>query len=78
MIFQTENLYIIGMEISFVIILYVIGILIIRWVAKERGWSSSLSKAIIVHIPWLMLSILSIVILFLPSFPSYGYLLYGL
>ncbi len=66
MIFQTENFFIVGMEIGFVSILFVIGILIIRRVAKEIGWSSSLLKALIVHIPWLILSILSIVILFLP------------
>jgi len=61
-----ENFFIVGMEIGFVSILFVIGIFIIRWVAKEIGWSSSLLKALIVHIPWLMLSIFSIIILFLP------------
>ena len=66
MIFQTENLFIIGMEIGFVSILSVIGVLIIRRVAKEVGWSSSLLKALVVHIPWLILSIFSMIILFLP------------
>jgi oligopeptide/dipeptide ABC transporter ATP-binding protein len=61
-----ENFFIVGMEIGFVIILFGIGILIIRRVAKEAGWSSSLLKALVVYIPWLMLSIFSIVILFVP------------
>ena len=71
MIFQMENLFIIGMEIGFVSILFVIGILIIRRVAREVGWSSSLLKALVVHLPWLVLSIFSIVILFLPIIDNF-------
>jgi oligopeptide/dipeptide ABC transporter ATP-binding protein len=71
MIFQIENLFIVGMEIGFVSILFVIGILIIRRVAKEIGWSTSLLKALIVHIPWLILSIFSIIMLFLPIIDNF-------
>ena len=66
MIFQTENIFIIGIEFSFISILFVIGTIIIRWYAKEKGWSSSLLKASIVHIPWLILSVLSILFLIFP------------
>jgi hypothetical protein len=61
-----ENLFIIRLEIAFVSLLFVIGILIIRWIAKEAGWSSSLLKALVVHLPWLVFSIFSIIVLFLP------------
>lgn len=53
-------------EITLIIILYVIGTFITRWYAKKKRWSSSLIKALIVQLPWLIVSLLSILTLFFP------------
>ena len=63
---QMINNFTILWEITLIIILYVIGTFITRWYAKEKRWSSSLIKALIVQIPWLIISLLSILTLFFP------------
>ena len=63
---QVNNNFIVPWEISLIITLYIIGTFITRWYAKEKRWSSSLTKALIVQIPWLFISILSILTLFFP------------
>ena len=66
MISQMNNYLIITWEISLILILYVIGTFITRWYAKEKKWDSSLIKAFFVQIPWLIISLLSILTLFFP------------
>ncbi|MHA1192062.1 MAG: oligopeptide/dipeptide ABC transporter ATP-binding protein [Promethearchaeota archaeon] len=66
MFYQINNNFMVQWEISILIILYVAGTFITRWYAKERRWSSSLIKALIVQIPWLIFSFLSILSLFFP------------
>jgi oligopeptide transport system ATP-binding protein len=66
MISQMNNYLIITWEISLILILYVIGTFITRWYAKEKKWDSSLIKAFLVQIPWLIISLLSISTLFFP------------
>ncbi len=63
---QMINDIILPWEISLIIILYVIGTFITRWYAKEKRWASSLIKELIVQIPWLVISLLSILTLFFP------------
>ena len=63
---QMINDFIIPWEISLIIILYVIGTFITRWYAKEKRWASSLIKELIVQLPWLVISLLSILALFFP------------
>jgi len=66
MFYQINNNFMVQWEISILIILYVAGTFITRWYAKEKRWSSSLIKALIVQIPWLIFSFLSILSLFFP------------
>ncbi len=64
---QMINNFTVQWEITFIIILYVIGTFITRWYAKEKRWSQSLLKALIVQIPWLFISLeFSILTLFFP------------
>ena len=63
---QMINNFTVQWEITFIIILYVIGTFVSRWYAKEKRWSPSLIKALIVQLPWLILSLLSILTLFFP------------
>ena len=62
---QMINNFTVLWEITLIITLYVIGTFITRWYAKEKRWSSSLIKALIVQLPWLIISLLSILTLFL-------------
>ena len=63
---QMINNFTVLWEITLIIILYVIGTFITKWYAKEKRWSSSLIKALIVQLPWLIISLLSIFTLFFP------------
>jgi len=63
---QMINNFTVLWEITLIIILYVIGTFITKWYAKKKRWSSSLIKALIVQIPWLIISLLSILTLFFP------------
>ena len=63
---QMINNFTVLWEITLIIILYVIGTFITRWYAKKKRWSPSLIKALIVQLPWLTISLLSILTLFLP------------
>ncbi len=62
---QMINNFTVLWEITLIMILYVIGTFITRWYAKKKRWSSSLIKALIVQLPWLIISLLSILTLFL-------------
>ncbi|MHA1104304.1 MAG: ABC transporter ATP-binding protein [Promethearchaeota archaeon] len=71
MFYQIYNNFMVQWEISIIIILYVAGTFITRWYAKEKRWSSSLIKALIVQIPWLIFSLLSILPLLFPVNESF-------
>jgi oligopeptide/dipeptide ABC transporter ATP-binding protein len=58
--------FIVGKEISFDVILFLIGILMIRSYAKDKRWSPSLLKALITQIPWLVIKLLSVLLLIFP------------
>jgi len=58
--------FIMDKEISIIVILFLIGIFIIRWYARVKGWSPSLLKAIIIQIPWLVIKLLSLLVLVFP------------
>lgn len=63
---QMINNFTVLWEITLIFILYVIGTFITRWYAKKKRWSPSLIKALIVQLPWLIVSLLSILTLFFP------------
>ena len=50
-------------EISTIVILFLIGIFLVRWYAREKQWSPSLLKALITQIPWLVIQLLSVLII---------------
>jgi len=58
--------FIVAKEISIIVILFLMGIFIVRWYAREKGWSPSLLKALIMQIPWLVIKLLSVLILIFP------------
>ena len=64
---QTLNGFTLTWEISLIFILLVIGTFFIRWYTKERRWESSLTKELLVQIPWLVISLGSIFLLFLSN-----------
>ena len=58
--------YIVVKEISIIVILFLIGIFIARWYAKDQQWSPSLLKALVTQIPWLVIKLLSVLLLIFP------------
>ena len=58
--------FIVAKEISIIVILFLIGIFIVRWLARDQQWSALLLKALITLIPWLVIELLSVLILVFP------------
>ena len=63
MIFQIESA--LGIDFGVICLFFLIGILLIKWFAKELGWFSSLLNALFVQIPWLIISVFSIFFIFI-------------
>ena len=53
-------------EIVIIVISFLISIFIVRWYAREKGWSPSLLKALVTQIPWLVLNLLPVLLLIFP------------
>ncbi|MFX0010917.1 MAG: ABC transporter ATP-binding protein [Candidatus Hermodarchaeota archaeon] len=58
--------FIVAKEISIIVVLFLIGIFTVRWYTREQRWSSSLLKALITQIPWLVIKLLSVLLLVFP------------
>ena len=65
MLLQTID-FIMAKEIVIIVISFLISIFIVRWYAREKGWSPSLLKALITQIPWLVLNLLPVLLLIFP------------
>jgi len=58
--------FIVAKEIGIIIVLFLMGIFIVRWYARDKGWSPSLLKALITQIPWLVFTLLPVLLLVFP------------